>query len=117
MWEMTTPVDQDVAITLDYQTKRQIPASYDCRAEFNFNRKSFAIYVNQWKPGSVYIGVSERIQYGGDLVKLKAGTKYRFKVRNFKGGDDFESHYVVSTYGAKAAVNLKPIDNQAYLKL
>ena len=49
MWEMSTPVDQDAAICLDYESKRQVPHSNQCRSEFGFHQQFYGVYVNQWK--------------------------------------------------------------------
>lgn len=95
LYSFTSPVDQDIVVTLDYQNERQIPKG--CPKD----KVWYNMYL-KWNGGKP-LTVSTQTGYGMFRVSLKKGQKQELKIINWEDAS-FKSHFYLTGYGTKGKI-------------
>lgn len=91
----TSPVDQEIVLTLDYQNERQIPRG--CPKDNVF----FNMYIDNGDP----IAVSKQTGYAGVRFQAKGGKAHSLEVYNWADAS-VTSHYFLNTYAEHGKVTI-----------
>lgn len=101
MKSFSTPIDQEIVLTVDYLNKKKIPHGCPIPSLY-YNIYIVANGKVEGKPTPV----NKQIAHGMKKFKAKKGVKYYALIVNWKDAT-YESDFYISTYGEKEKAEFK----------